>query len=65
MLNNLRSFVQERVGSVISKKVGAAVVGGSVAMGAEGSAQDSAVLITVAYIIGQAIVDAVKVWRDE
>jgi hypothetical protein len=65
MLNNLRSFVQERVGSVISKKVGAAVVGGSVALGAEGSAQDSAVLITVAYIIGQAIVDAVKVWRDE
>ena len=65
MLNNLRSFVQERVGSIISKKVGAAVVGGSVAMGAEGSAQDSAVLITVAYIIGQAIVDAVKVWQGE
>lgn len=65
MLKNLRSFVQERVGSLVSKKVGAAVVGGSVAMGAEGSAQDSAVLITVAYIIGQAIVDAVKVWQGE
>ena len=65
MLKNLRSFVQERVGSLVSKKVGAAVVGGSVAMGAEGSAQDSAVLITVAYIIGQAIVDAIKVWRGE
>ena len=65
MLKNLRSFVQERVGSLVSKKVGAAVVGGSVARGAEGSAQDSAVLITVAYIIGQAIVDAIKVWRGE
>jgi len=65
VLNILRSFVQERVGSLISKKVGAAVVGGSVAMGAEGSAQDSAVLITIAYIIGQAIVDAAKVWRGE
>ena len=65
MLNILSSFIQERVGSLISKKVGAAVVGGSVAMGAEGSAQDSAVLITIAYIIGQAIVDAAKVWRGE
>ena len=65
MLQNLTGFFQERVGSLVSKKVGAAVVGGSVAMGAEGSAQDSAVLITIAYIIGQAIVDAAKVWRGE
>ena len=65
MLNNLSGFIQERVGSIVSKKVGAAVVGGSVAMGAEGPAQDSAVLITIAYIIGQAIVDAAKVWRGD
>ena len=65
MLKVFSSFIQERVGSLASKKVGAAVVGGSVAMGAEGAAQDSAVLITIAYIIGQAIVDAAKVWRGE
>ena len=63
MLGNLGSFVSERVGSLVSKKVGAAVVGGSVAMGAEGPA-DAAVLITIAYIIGQAVVDASKVWRE-
>tara|TARA_R100000306_G_C4330944_1_gene120200 strand:- start:368 stop:568 length:201 start_codon:yes stop_codon:yes gene_type:complete len=63
MLGSLGGFVQERVGSLISKKVGAAVVGGSVAMGAEGPAQDAAVLVTVAYIIGQAIVDAAKAWQ--
>lgn len=64
MLGNLGSFVSERVGSLVSKKVGAAVVGGSVAMGAEGPAQDAAVLITIAYIIGQAVVDASKAWRE-
>ena len=63
MLGSLGGFVQERVGSLISKKVGAAVVGGSVAMGAEGPAQDAAVLVTVAYIIGQALVDAAKAWQ--
>ena len=65
MLKVFSSFIQERVGSLASKKVSAAVVGGSVAMGAEVAAQDSAVLITIAYIIGQAIVDAAKVWRGE
>ena len=65
MLTTLSGFIQERLGSVVSKKVGAAVVGGSVAMGAEGSAQDAAVLITIAYIIGQAIVDAAKVWHNQ
>tara|TARA_R100001086_G_scaffold88602_1_gene43407 strand:- start:69 stop:266 length:198 start_codon:yes stop_codon:yes gene_type:complete len=65
MLKNLSGFVQERLGSVVSKKVGAAVVGGSAAMGAEGPAQDAAVLITIAYIIGQAIVDAAKArWSE-
>ena len=63
MLGSLGGFVQERVGSLISKKVGAAVVGGSVAMGAEGPAQDAVVLVTVAYIIGQALVDAAKAWQ--
>ena len=63
MLGGLGGFVQERVGSLISKKVGAAVVGGSVAMGAEGPAQDAAVLVTIAYIIGQALVDAAKAWQ--
>ena len=63
MLGNLGSFVSERVGSLVSKKVGAAVVGGSVAMGAEGSAQDAAVLVAGAYIIGQALVDAAKAWQ--
>ena len=63
MLGNLGSFVSERVGSLVSKKVGAAVVGGSVAMGAEGSAQDAAVLVSVAYIIGPALVDAAKAWQ--
>jgi hypothetical protein len=33
-------------------------------MGAEGSAQDAVVLVTVAYIIGQALVDAAKVWQS-
>ena len=64
MLGNLGSFVSERVGSLVSKKVGAAVVGGAVAMGAEGPAQDAAVLITVVYIIGQALVDIAKVLRS-
>ena len=63
MLGGLGGFVQERVGSLVSKKVGAAVVGGSVAMGAEGPAQDAAVLVTIAYIIGQALVDAAKAWQ--
>ena len=63
MLGSLGGFVQERVGSLVSKKVGAAVVGGSVAMGAEGPAQDAAVLVTIAYIIGQALVDAAKAWQ--
>ena len=63
MLGSLGGFVQERVGSLISKKVGAAVVGGSVAMGAEGPAQDAAVLVTIAYIIGQALGDAAKAWQ--
>ena len=63
MLGSLGGFVQERVGSLVSKKVGAAVVGGSVAMGAEGPAQDAGVLVTVAYIIGQALVDAAKAWQ--
>ena len=65
MLNDLSGFIQERLGSVVSKKVGAAVVGGSVAMGAEGPTQDAAVLITIAYIIGQAIVDAARAWQGE
>jgi hypothetical protein len=64
MLKNLSGFVQERLGSVVSKKVGAAVVGGSAAMGAEGPAQDAAVLITIAYIIGQAIVDAMAAFKS-
>ena len=65
MLNTLRDFVQERAGSLVSKKVGAALAGGSIAMGAEGAAQDSAVFITIAYIIGQAIVDAARAWQGE
>ena len=64
MLGNLGGFVKERVGSLVSKKVGAAVVGGSVAMGGEGSAQAAAVLVTVADIIGQALVDAAKAWQS-
>ena len=63
MIKKLGSFAQERVGSLVSKKVGAAVVGGSVAIGAEGPAQGGVIVITVAYIIGQAIVDAAKAWR--
>ena len=64
MLGNLGGFVKERVGSLVSQTVGAAVGGGSVARGAEGSAQDAAVLVTVAYIIGQALVDAAKAWQS-
>ena len=64
MLGKLGGVVKERVGSLVSKKGGAAVLGGSVAMGAEGPAQDAAVLVTVAYIIGQALVDAAKVWQS-
>ena len=63
MLGNLGSFVSERVGSLVSKNVGAAGVGGSEAIGAEGPAQGGVIVITVAYIIGQAIVDASKAWR--
>ena len=63
MLDSLSGFVKERIASVVSKKVGAAVVGGSAAMGAEGPAQDAAVLVTIAYIIGQALVDAAKAWQ--
>jgi len=65
MLYTLREFVQERAGSLVSKKAGAALAGGSIAMAAEGAAQDSVVLITIAYIISQAVVDAAKAWRGE
>ena len=65
MFNTLRNFVQERAGSLVSKKAGAAFAGGSIAMGAEGAAQDSVVLITIAYIISQAVVDAAKAWKPE
>ena len=63
-MGKLSGFVKVRVGSLISKKVGAAVIGGSTAMAAEGPAQDAVVLVTVAYIIGQALVDAAKVWQS-
>ncbi len=64
MIKKLGSFAQERVGSLVSKKVAAAAVGSSVVMGLpEGSAQGGVIVITVAYLIGQAIVDASKAWR--
>ena len=64
MIKKLGSFAQERVGSLVSKKVAAAAVGSSVVMGLpEGSAQGGVIVICVAYIIGQAIVDAAKAWR--
>ena len=63
MIKTLGSFAQERVGSLVSKKVGAAVAGSAVALGAEGQAQDTVVIITVAYILAQALVDVAKALR--
>ena len=64
MIKTLGSFAQERVGSLVSKKVAAAAVGSSVVMGLpEGSAQDGVIIISVAYIIGQALVDSARAWQ--
>ena len=64
MIKKLGSFAQERVGSLVSKKGAAAAVGSSVVMGLpEGSAQDGVIIISVAYIIGQALVDSARGWQ--
>ena len=58
-MSSLLSFVQERVGSLISKKVGAAVVG-EIAVAGEGSLPSG--LPTIIYIIAQALVDAARAY---
>ena len=57
MLGNLISFATERAKSLVSKKVGAAVLGEIALEGTE--YQGTALLV---YIVCQALVDAVRVW---
>tara|TARA_R100000306_G_C4352463_1_gene130840 strand:- start:242 stop:427 length:186 start_codon:yes stop_codon:yes gene_type:complete len=55
------SFAQERVQSLISKKVGAAVMG-EVAIASEGSLPSG--LPTIVYLIAQALVDAARAYGE-
>ncbi len=50
-------WLKERGQSLVSKKLGAAVAGGSIAMAAEGPAQGAALTLTAVYILAQAAVD--------
>jgi|TARA_R100001198_G_C5136943_1_gene152554 ABC-type thiamin/hydroxymethylpyrimidine transport system permease subunit len=58
---SLISFAQERVQSLISKKLGAAVIGEAAAAG-EGSIPSG--LPTIVYLIAQALVDAAKSYGE-
>jgi ABC-type thiamin/hydroxymethylpyrimidine transport system permease subunit len=60
-MSALMSFAQERIGSLISKKVGAAVVG-EVAIASDGSIPSG--LPTIIYIIAQALVDAARAYGE-
>lgn len=60
-MSSLMSFAQERIGSLVSKKVGAAVVG-EVAIAGDGSLPNG--LPTIIYIIAQALVDAARAYGE-
>jgi ABC-type thiamin/hydroxymethylpyrimidine transport system permease subunit len=60
-MSSLMSFAQERVQSLISKKVGAAVMG-EVAIASEGSLPSG--LPTIVYLIAQALVDAARAYGE-
>jgi ABC-type thiamin/hydroxymethylpyrimidine transport system permease subunit len=60
-MSSLMSFAQERIGSLVSKKVGAAVVG-EIAVAGEGSLPSG--LPTIIYIIAQALVDAARAYGE-
>lgn len=50
-------WLKERGQSLVSKKLGAAIAGGSIAMAAEGGAQSAVLTLTAVYILAQAAVD--------
>ena len=60
-MSSLMSFAQERIGSLVSKEVGAAVVG-EVAIAGDGSLPNG--LPTIIYIIAQALVDAARAYGE-
>tara|TARA_R110000751_G_scaffold13544_1_gene45371 strand:+ start:142 stop:342 length:201 start_codon:yes stop_codon:yes gene_type:complete len=60
-MSSLMSFAQERIGSLVSKKVGAAIVG-EAAIAGEGSLPSG--LPTIIYIIAQALVDAARAYGE-
>ena len=60
-MSSLMSFAQERVQSLISKKVGAAVMG-EVAIASEGALPSG--LPTIVYLIAQALVDAARAYGE-
>ena len=61
MLGTLGSFIQERAGSLVSKKVGAAVAASTLAAGGAPSEVTWPVVI---YLITQGAVDSFKYWVD-
>ena len=50
-------FLKERASSLVSKKLGASLIGGGIALGVEGEAQSAVLLLTAVYILAQAAVD--------
>ena len=60
-MSSLMSFAQERIQSLVSKKVGAALMG-EVAIASEGSLLSG--LPTIIYIITQALVDAARAYGE-
>jgi hypothetical protein len=54
-------FLVEKAKSLISKKVGAAIITGTAAAG---GAPEGVVWAGIAYILAQAIVDCFKYWVD-
>ena len=60
-MSSLMSFAQERIQSLVSKKVGATLMG-EVAIASEGSLPSG--LPTIIYIISQALVDAARAYGE-
>jgi|TARA_R110000764_G_scaffold132245_1_gene220060 hypothetical protein len=58
-MNDIINFAKERVGSLVSKKVGAAVLAEGAAIGTEHQG-----LPLIIYIVMQGIVDAAKAYAE-
>lgn len=61
MLDNILGFAKERAGSLVSKKVGAAVAASTLAAGGSPSEVTTPLVV---YVVAQAVVDAFKHWSD-